>query len=186
MSDARKPPSANPMKKFYAALLVCSLVFAGCDRKEPKPIVTETDPARISLSERPGSIVQSAVDNTGAVGGQMRDTVSGKTDEWKLSTTDIKAELESTGRVVREKSASDRQKFGEEADNTRIATVINSKLVIESEAVAPKIDVGVDRGVVTLKGSVRSTEMVGYAIALALDTEGVSRVISLITVDPNT
>jgi hypothetical protein len=42
--------------------------------------------------------------------------------------------------------------------------------------------VGADHGVVALKGTVGSVELIGRAITLALDTDGVTQVVSLLTV----
>jgi len=68
-------------------------------------------------------------------------------------------------------------------DNARLVTVINGKYVSDSDLSALKIDVDASAGVVTLKGSVATVELIGRAVALALHTEGVIQVISLLTLD---
>ena len=62
-------------------------------------------------------------------------------------------------------------------------TVINGKLLATSDLSAFKINVDADKGVVTLKGTVKSVDLIGRAIELALDTDGVTQVVSLLTVE---
>jgi hyperosmotically inducible protein len=102
--------------------------------------------------------------------------------EWKLTPSDVKADLDKGGRVVRTRTAAAGAKVGEVVDNARIVTVINGKLVADPDLSALKIDVDADKGTVTLKGTVSSPELVGKAMLLALDTDGVNEVISVLTV----
>ena len=85
--------------------------------------------------------------------------------------------------MVRSKTVAAGAKVGDAVDNARIVTVINAKFVGESDLSALKINVDADQGTVTLKGTVGSPELIGKAVALALDTDGVNQVISLLTVE---
>jgi osmotically-inducible protein OsmY len=91
--------------------------------------------------------------------------------------------MQKGGRVVRDKTQSAGEKVGGAIDNARIVTVINGKFVADSDLSALKINVDADNGVVTLKGTVKSLDAVGKAMALALDTDGVHQVVSLLTVE---
>jgi hyperosmotically inducible periplasmic protein len=152
------------------------LLAAGCSEK-PKP--HDMPPAeKPTLSDR----AETAVDNTKEAAVDAKDAIADKLVEWKLTPSDIKADLEKTGRVVRDKTVAAGEKVGGVIDNARIVTVINGKLVADDDLSAFKINVDATDGVVTLKGTAPSVELIGRAIALALNTEGVHQVISLLTV----
>jgi osmotically-inducible protein OsmY len=108
---------------------------------------------------------------------------SARMAQWKLTASDIQADLDNRREIVRTKD-----------ENVGAATATNDKSVIESmvkgrleadsDIAALKIKVDADKhGDVTLKGKARSAEEVGRAIALALDTEGVTKVTSKIKLD---
>jgi osmotically-inducible protein OsmY len=104
--------------------------------------------------------------------------------EWHLTPEEIKAELERTGRVVRSKANAAVAKSGEVIDNARVVAVIKSKLVGDRQLSAREIGVEAKQGIVTLTGTVGSAELIGQTVSLALDTEGVTEVVSLLTVSP--
>ncbi|MFA6960390.1 MAG: BON domain-containing protein [Opitutaceae bacterium] len=145
-----------------------ALALAGCSEK-----------AKPTLSER----AESVVDKTKEVAVEAKDAVADKLVEWKLTPSDIKTDLEKTGRVVRDKTVAVGATVGGVIDNARLVTVINGKLVADKDLSARKINVDADKGVVTLMGSVASFELIGRAITLSLDTEGVTQVISLLTIE---
>ena len=161
------------MKKSLLALSLLGLVLAGCGQKDDSQ----------SLADKTKDDAQTAVDKTKAAALDVKNAVSAKLTEWKLTPSDIKADLEKGGRIVRTKTAAAGEKIGTVADNARIVTVINAKLVGDSDLSALKINVDADQGTVTLKGSVSSPDLIGKAIALALDTDGVHEVDSLLTVE---
>lgn len=160
------------MKKLLLALAVLGLVFAGCAKKDD----TRT------LADKTKDAANTAVDKTKEAATDVKNAVSEKMTEWKLTPSDIKADLEKGGRVVRSKTVAAGEKVGEVVDNARIVTVINGKLVADPDLSALKINVDADNGTVTLKGTVASPELIGKAMLLALDTDGVTQVISLLTV----
>jgi osmotically-inducible protein OsmY len=110
-----------------------------------------------------------------------RDAAADRLREWHLGADDIRSDLAQTGQVVREKAGV----VGERIGDVRIATVIKAKFVIDGSLQAGAIGVAVDDGAVTLTGSVPSTEAVGRATALALDTAGVRTVTARLTVRPS-
>jgi len=108
----------------------------------------------------------------------VQDSISNRLQEWKLTPADIKDDLARTGQVVRVKT----KEIGGRIDDARIVTVIKAKFVLDSELSARAISVDCHDGEVTLTGVVGSTDFIGRAVALALDTNGVHNVISRLTV----
>jgi hyperosmotically inducible periplasmic protein len=156
---------------YLLCLPLAALLVSGCSKKAEHE-TTPSPSADPTFSER----AEKTYENT-------KDAISAKLTEWNLTPSDIKADLEKSGRVVREKTLAAGEKVGGTLDNARIVTVINGKYVGDSELSALKINVDASNGVVTLKGSVASVELIGRAIALALHTDGVSQVVSLLTLD---
>ena len=70
-------------------------------------------------------------------------------------------------------------------DDEVIKTMVNGKLQADSEASKASIEVDAKNGEVMLKGSADSAKLIGHAMALALNTEGVTKVSSDIKVSSN-
>jgi hypothetical protein len=173
------------MKKnlpFLSLLTLLALVFAGCEKNAEPTVAEKAEAAVKSAAAKTGDALEAAAAKTKEAALDAKDAIAGKLAEWKLTPADIKADLEKGGRVVRSKAAVVGAKTGEVFDNARVVTVINAKLVGDRRLSALKIDVEADRGVVTLKGTVGSVELIGRAITVALDTDGVTQVVSLLTV----
>lgn len=100
----------------------------------------------------------------------------------RFSTEEIKAELEKTGSIVREKARQAGATLSDAAANARITAIIKAKFLKDSEL--PSFQIGVDTtdGVVTLSGKVTSVEAVSRAIRTAFEVEGVTKVYSTIQV----
>ena len=160
------------MKKYLLALSVLSLALVGCSKKDTDTAIDKTKDA-----------ANTAVDKTKEVATDVKNAVSDKFVEWKLTPADIKADLEKGARIVRTKTVAAGEKVATVADNARIVTVINGKLLADSDLSVLKIDVDADAGTVTLKGHAKSHAAIGKAILLALDTDGVTQVTSLLTVE---
>jgi osmotically-inducible protein OsmY len=101
-----------------------------------------------------------------------RDTTSEQLRRWHLTSDDIKDDLARTGQVVRANA----RVAGERISDARILTVIKAKYVLDRDLSARDIAVEVNDGDVALAGTVPSTELIGKAVALALDTDGVRHV----------
>ncbi|MFH1498460.1 MAG: BON domain-containing protein [Verrucomicrobiota bacterium] len=162
---------------FPLPLLAIALIAAGCsDRTQTQEATDSTSP---TLSER----ADGAVEKTKEVATDTKDAISAKLNEWNLTPSDIKDDLAKSGRVVRDKTLAAGETVGGALDNARLVTVINGKYVADSDLSALKIDVDASEGVVTLKGTATSADLIGRAVALALHTDGVSQVISLLTIE---
>ncbi|MDP3069884.1 MAG: BON domain-containing protein [Opitutaceae bacterium] len=166
------------MKKIIFILPLLGLVFAGCAKKD-----TTTAYSEPTMAQKAEMAVKDAAGKTKDMAIDAKDAVSDKLTEWKLTPADIKADLDKGARVVRSKASTTGAKAGVMFDNAKVVTVINAKLVGDYKLSALKINVDADNGVVTLKGTVKSPELIGRAIALALDTDDVSQVVSLLKVE---
>jgi len=161
------------MKTLLLTLSVLSLALVGCSKRDTDVAVDKTKAA-----------TNTAIANTKEAAVDVKNAVADKMVEWKLTPSDINADLKKGGRVVREKTVAAGEKVAAATDNARIVTVINGKLLADSELSVLKINVDADAGVVTLKGSAKTPDAIGKAILLALDTDGVTQVVSLLTVEP--
>jgi|UniRef100_UPI0040496A3B lambda repressor-like predicted transcriptional regulator len=131
-------------------------------------------PTATPLREQARDATTRMVDQTKTAAVTVKDSVADKLVEWHLTPADIKADLDKTGQVVRQKSAS---AVGAISD-ARILAVIKAKFVLDADLSAWAINIDVKDHDVTLKGSVNSPDLIGKAIALSLDTDGVSAVTS--------
>jgi hyperosmotically inducible periplasmic protein len=179
------------MKNLLIGLSAFGLAFAGCDKKStptvgPEPTMREkADQALRTAADNTKEAAQKVGEKTKEVAADVRDAFNRKRTEWRLNDSDIKTELEKTGRVVRKKAAVAGQRIGEAYDVARITTTIKGKLVADPELSAWNINVDTDKnGVVTLTGNVKSLDAVARALWLALDTEGVNEVVALLRVEP--
>jgi hyperosmotically inducible protein len=172
------------MKKSLILVSVLSLAFVGCEKKSMnEPSTTEKAEAAVkNAAHKTGDAIENAAAKTKDAAIDAKDAIHDKLVDWKLTPSDIKADLAKGGRVVRSKAGTAATKSGEVFDNARIVTVINAKLVGDGQLSALKINVDADQGGVTLKGTVNSVELIGRAVTLALDTDGVTQVVSLLTV----
>ena len=120
----------------------------------------------------------SLADKTREAASDAKDSLSTKLQDWHLTSDDIKRDLARTGEVVRSKAAV----AGEKITDARIQTVIKAKYVLDRDLSAIDINVDCKDGDVVLNGTVASTDLIGRAAVLALDTNGVRNVTSRLTV----
>jgi hyperosmotically inducible periplasmic protein len=114
------------------------------------------------------------------------DAVSDKLVEWHLSGSDIKQDLAKTGEVVRTNARAAGSSIAAATSNSRIIAVVKAKYTLDKELHARDIEVSCEAGNVTLRGTVATEALIGKAVALALDTDGVVQVKSVLTVQPAT
>jgi hyperosmotically inducible periplasmic protein len=112
------------------------------------------------------------------IAANVSDSISAKMQDWHLTAPDIRADLAKTGQVVRDNTARARDR----ASDVRIIAMIKAKYVLDRDLSAGDIQVESQDGNVTLAGSVSSEELLGKAVAHALDTEGVHHVAAKLTV----
>lgn len=113
-----------------------------------------------------------------------RTTVQEKLRVLDLRTNDIKDELARTGQVIRRKAREAGQAIADATADARVTAAIKAKLVASHDLSALSISVNTTGGVVTLSGTVPATEAIAKAMLLALETDGVTEVISTLQVKP--
>lgn len=102
--------------------------------------------------------------------------------EWRLSDSEIQADLDRGVAIVRTKDSVVGAPTGN-TDDAVVETMVKGKLQADSGTEKAMIDVKAMNGEVTLDGSADSAKAVGRAIALALDTQGVSKVTANVKVN---
>jgi hypothetical protein len=107
--------------------------------------------------------------------------ISARLAEWKLAPDDIKSEFDSSGQVVRTREAGPGEPTG--PMDTMLITQVNDKLKGDADTSGQNITVSANQGIVTLDGSAASLQQIGKAVALTLDTDGVTKTISKIKLD---
>ncbi|PTX91031.1 BON domain-containing protein [Opitutus sp. ER46] len=119
-----------------------------------------------------------ALQKSRAAASDFSDALSEKMREWHLTPEEIRQELSKSGQVARENAARARDKVSD----LRIVAVIKSKYVLDRDLSATALTVESTDGRVTLGGQVAAENLVGKAVAHALDTDGVHHVTSKIVV----
>lgn len=110
------------------------------------------------------------------------DYVREKIDQLNLSPDQIKAELASTGAVIRRKADAAGAAIADAAADARITAAIKAKIIADSKLSALSISVSTTDGLVTMSGTATSSTNVEKAVQTAWDTEGVKGVVSTIGV----
>lgn len=105
-----------------------------------------------------------------------------KREALELQADKIQKELAETGRVVRRKATAFGETVTDAAADARITGTIKAKLAADRDLSALAISVSTTDGLVTLSGKVDSPELVGKAMLLALETDGVREVIGTLQI----
>jgi osmotically-inducible protein OsmY len=111
--------------------------------------------------------------------------ISARITEWRLGSTEIQSDLDRGVTIVRTKDNVVGAPTGSTDDDV-IKTMVKGKMQADSEASKASIDVDAKQGEVMLKGTADSAATVGRAIALALDTQGVTKVSADVKVSSST
>jgi osmotically-inducible protein OsmY len=129
---------------------------------------------------------KSAVHSTGqsieSTTRSARDAIQEKLKAWELRPEEVKEDLTRTGQVIRDRARQVGQAIADGTADARITGSIKGKLLGNKDTSALNISVNTTAGVVTLSGPVNSTEEISRAMVLAMETEGVRRVISTMQV----
>ncbi len=112
------------------------------------------------------------------------ETVQKKLHALNLRPQDIKEDLAKTGQVIRRTAQQTGQAIADATADARVTTKIKAKLVTSKDLSAMSISVNTTAGVVTLSGTVPSTEAISKAMLVAMETDGVREVISTLQVKP--
>jgi hyperosmotically inducible periplasmic protein len=113
---------------------------------------------------------------------QARQVAAAKLEALQLQAKDIREELKQKGEVVRRAVREVGGAAADTAVDTRITAEVKRKLIAEPDLSSLSISVNTTDGRVTLSGTVSSAELVGRAMLLAMETDGVREVVSTIQV----
>ena len=126
--------------------------------------------------------VQTATGQIKAASREAGTAIQQRQRELNLGTNDIKLELQKTGQIVRTKARKASEAIADATADARITTTIKGKLVRHESRSALNISVNTTAGVVTLSGAVGSEQEISDAMLLAMEVEGVTKVISTLQV----
>lgn len=135
---------------------------------------------------RGNSRVQSTTDQVEHAAKSAGDAIQEKLRVLDLRPQDVKDELARTGQVVRRSAKEAGQAIADATADARITATIKGKLVASRDLSALSISVNTTGGVVTISGTVPSTEAISKAMLLAMETDGVKEVVSTLQVKPKT
>jgi hyperosmotically inducible protein len=111
-----------------------------------------------------------------------RDAVQEKLRVMDLRPEQVKEDLERTGKVIRIKTREAGQAIADATADARITAAIKAKLVANRDLSALSISVNTTSGVVTLSGTAPTAEDISKAMLLAMETDGVTEVVSTLQV----
>ncbi len=139
-------------------------------------------PSAATTREEVSTSASSLADKTRAAASNAKDVIADKMKEWHLTPSDIRADLQQGGDIIRTKSQSAGSSLAQHASNAKVVTVIKTKFALDKDLSARAIQVTANEGKVVLAGNVGSEELIGRAVSLALDTDGVTEVKSQLKV----
>jgi hypothetical protein len=110
--------------------------------------------------------------------------ISAKMTEWRLSASDIEADVQANRNIVRTRT--DATAPTGKIDEDTLESAIKGRLHADSKLADLKFDVNANgKGEVELEGKARSTEQIAHAMAVALSSDNVTKVTSKIKLDPD-
>jgi uncharacterized lipoprotein NlpE involved in copper resistance len=193
----------NPtMKKtLLFTTLVAGLALVGCNKSTRSttastdtttpaattPTSTDTLANRTdAAANRVGADMKNAANNAGdalrSAGNSMASTA--RAVEWKLTANDINADLAAHRDIVRTRDNAGTATGN--VDKSVMKSAVEGRIKADSELANLKLDVNAKaNGEIQLEGKAQTADQVGKAIALALDTDGVTKVTSKIKLDDN-
>ncbi len=130
--------------------------------------------------DRVGNDLENAARSTKNALSNAADSVatSARITEWKLSQTDLQADLAAGREIVRTKANAAGAPTGS-TDKSMIESMVKGRIEADSQLAALDLDIEAEgAGHIELEGKANSADQIGRAIALALDTEGVTKVTS--------
>jgi hypothetical protein len=196
-----------PMKTvFPLAALWASFALLGCTQTRPPGSLAQAesrvDPSVVGNADSPPGTygkretyahASSDVSATALIAGGSTASgppvapdptvIEARLQEWRLSPADIAAELDSGRPIVRTKGTG-ADAPGKPIADEELLTMVNNRLVADVDTVRIDKRLTASHGEVTMRGAAGSAGLVGRAIAIALDTKGVTKVTSELRIDP--
>src|SRR5262245_29176338 len=128
------------------------------------------------------SVIQSTGDQIESATKSARDAVQEKLRVLDLKPEQVKEDLARSGQVVRRKAKEAGQAIADATADARITAAIKGKLLANRDLSALSISVNTTGGVVTLSGTVNSLDEISKAMMVAMETDGVTEVVSTVQV----
>jgi hypothetical protein len=176
------------MKSSIPLTLFLGLLLAGSSKAESETLATNQPSGATAPAQESAAVKQEAAMPPVATDPTPPPTATADMDaasalaihlvEWKLAPDDIRSELQTTGRVVRSRTIGADEPTGPMDDI--VIDSVQGTLQDHLDLAALRIKVEASKGVVTLSGTAQSLGQIGEAVALTLETKGVSKTISQI------
>ena len=130
-----------------------------------------------------GNDMSRAADHAKTAMSNAAHDISARVSEWRLSSDDIQADIVAHRDIVRTKDSAGMTATGT-IDKSTLEAAVKGRIMADSALADLKLDVNAKRdGEIELEGKAMTAEQVGRAIALALDTDGVTKVTSKVKLD---
>jgi len=113
---------------------------------------------------------------------RARHALAARLDAFELSAEDIRKDVAENGKVVRQRVRELGDAVVDATADARITAKVKARLAADPELSVLGISVDSTAGRVTLAGTVATPDLIGRAMVLALDTEGVRAVVSTLQV----
>lgn len=123
-----------------------------------------------------------ALDSAQAASDAAKQALATRLDTLELNADDIRKDLAQAGKVVRQRARDIGDAVVDATSDARITAAVKIRLAADPELSALGISVDSTGGRVTLSGTVATPALIGKAIALTLETEGVRAVVSTLQV----
>lgn len=176
------------------AVTLSALVLAGCNRSTESNSASDTPGTSDYTATTGGNVTATA--STNSMSNDMSNAATSASQalgsaatnvattarmaEWHLNPSDIQSDLNQNRPIVRTKEAEAGAPTGS-TDKDVITSMVKGRLAADTQIAALKLDVDANKkGEVKLSGKADNAGEVGKAIALALDTQGVTKVTSKI------
>jgi osmotically-inducible protein OsmY len=184
--------------------LIAGLALTGCNKSTrtstaDTTVPPATDPSATTpapSSTKPGST--GVADATRSAGDSIRDAsrdaaasmrqagsdISARMTEWRLSGSEIEADVMANRPIVRTRTDATTPTGTLDADTVEKA--VKGRLTADPKLADLKFDVNANKqGEVELEGKARTTDQIAQAIGVALANDGVTKVTSKIKLDPD-
>jgi osmotically-inducible protein OsmY len=167
------------MRSFLNGLVLGLIVGAGAvwfyTDTRTMPAVQEAQRAAREQASR-------ALESAQVAAERARQALAARLDAFELSAEDIRKDVAENGKVVRQRVRELGDAVVDATADARITAAVKARLAADPELSVLDISVDSTAGRVTLAGTVATPDLIGKAMVLALDTEGVRTVVSTLQV----
>lgn len=186
-ADPTVAPTTRPESSASATTRDHASASAGATKPDPTGTKSTSYPDKETYphsgaNSSPTALIAGANPSSGAPIAPSASVIADRIKEWKLGPTEIESEMKA-GPIVRTKGIGANEPTGP-ADDEALHTLINNRLLADSDTVRVTTkDMQVKNGEVTFEEASSSSALLGRAIAVVLDTKGVSKVTAHATLD---